>query len=90
MKHSGDLTERHKRILLALQAVISLLLLSYWLLPKAGVSFPGAVYGAVALACLIGMLVVFWKAGVLRGSLVLLFAAALLLAPGVAWFAAHT
>ena len=90
MRQTRELSVKHKRLLLMLQVAISLLLAGYWLLPKAGVIVPAWLYAVGALASLVAMLLVFWRAGALRGSLVALFVAALIFAPGAAWILSHT
>jgi hypothetical protein len=90
MRQPRELSVEHKRLLLMLQVAISLLLVGYWLLPKAGVIVPAWLYTIGALASLVAILLVLWRAGVLRGWFVALFIAALIFAPGAAWLVSHT
>ena len=90
MSLAEGLTEKHKQTLLALQALLLLAVASYWWLPRLGISAPDWLGALGALTCLTGMLLVFWRAGALRGWLVVAFVGVLLIAPGMVWLVLHT
>ena len=90
MNRSVGLTEKHKKTLLALQALLLLAVSSYWWLPQLGIPAQDWLAAIGALTCLIGMLLVFWRSGALRGWFVVAFIGVLLIAPGLVWFFSHT
>ena len=90
MSCAEGLTGKHKQTLLALQALLLLAVASYWWLPRLGIAAPDWLGALSALTCLVGMLLVFWRAGALRGWLVVAFVGVLLIAPGMVWLVSHT
>jgi hypothetical protein len=86
MSQSAELTKKHRNLLFCLQGIILLALSSYWLGPGPGFTwFPNWLGAAVSFSCLLGMLIVFWRARALRGWLIAAFIGVLLAAPAVVW-----
>lgn len=89
MGQPGRLTERQKNVIFGLQALLLLSVASYWFLPRLDVSYPGWLGALIALACLMGMLLVFRRAAALRGWFILAFIGVLMVTSVLAWLVAH-
>ena len=90
MEIDRNLTGKQKNILLWLQVLLILSVSAQWLLPRMGLDGPAWLGAILAMACLLGMLAVFWRAGALRGWILAAFVSVLIGAPLVVWLASHT
>jgi len=85
-----SMTKKQVLFVLLFLSVLFLSVSSHWLLLRLGILTPAWLGPLLALACLFGMLSVFWRSGALRARFVLAFVGVLLLAPVVTWLLLRT
>lgn len=90
MERNREISDRQKTVVVWLQVLAILSALSYWFTPVLGFNTPGWLSAGLAMACLLGMLSIFWRSGALRWPFLAALVGVLLVASAVASIASHT